>query len=360
MLTDTLKKLVSIPSVLGQEEEVYQYARSYVEPHADRILEVGSPGDGHSFIAWKDGSSGAPTVVLNGHLDTVPPAAGWEEEAFAPRVEEDRLYGLGASDMKAGVAILMELFRNYTGNANIILTLVTDEEGNSLGAYRVLKEGISGDLCLVPEPTDEHVMLGCRGRYVLDIVVRGRAAHGARPYLGINAINDAARIVTALERIRPRSHRLLGRGSCCVLKIRGGGDTLSVPEVCTVRFDRHVVPGETEDMVLEDIRKAVSAVHIQSHVDIKWMERPTPFLRPYVVEKKGLVRAFLFTYQEVYGRWAEEVYGESVGDYNLFAERMPTLVCGPCGKNWHSRDEYVEIPSVKRVYSLYSSFLRSL
>jgi acetylornithine deacetylase/succinyl-diaminopimelate desuccinylase-like protein len=305
----------------------------------------------------------APTVVLNGHLDTVDVTEGWKTDPFKPVVKDDKMYGLGVGDMKSGLAIITDTFKKMSQekHLNLVLTAVSDEEGNSLGSHNLIREGkVEGDICLIPEPTGEMIMLGCRGRFVVDITVHGKAAHGARPHLGVNAIEDAARVISHLSRIKPRKHELLGRGSLCVLKIHGGGETLSVPETCVIRVDRHVVPGETKELVMDDFKKILKSLDIMSELSFNWMERPTPFLEPYITKRSNLVKAFIFAHKEHINLDENIVYGESVGDYNLFGKVMPTVVCGPEGQDWHSPNEFVYLRSITRVRDLYLGYMRAI
>ena len=364
-VVETTKELVSIPSPTGKEQRICDFVKGRLEDNADEVKVVRCEGCGPSLVAYhRGGKKGAPTVVLSGHLDTVEVAEGWSTDPLKPVLDGTRLYGLGAGDMKAGLAVLLDLFERFSKDKGLNVTLAasSDEEGNSFGAYTLIKEGlVPGDICLMTEPTNEMIMIGCRGRYVVDITVIGKAAHGARPHLGINAIEDAARVVTNLNRIKPRQHELLGRGSLCVLKVIGGGGSLSVPDKCLIRVDRHVVPGETQELVMDDFVKALKPLEIQSKLKFTWMKRPTPFLEPYITERTELVKAFIFKQREISGSSDDNiVYGESVGDFNLFGKAMPTIVYGPAAQDWHSPNEFVLVDSIVRVRDIYERYLKSI
>ena len=364
-VVELTKTLVSIPSPTGKEHKICDFVKGRLEGVADEVRMVPVEGCGPSLVAYhRSSKKDAPTVVLNGHLDTVEAADGWVTDPLEPHLDGDRLFGLGAGDMKSGLAILIDLFERFSKEKglNLTLTASSDEEGNSFGAYTLLKQGlVQGDICLMTEPTNEMIMLGCRGRYVVDITVIGKSAHGARPHLGINAIEDAARVVSNLNRIKPRQHELLGRGSLCVLKVTGGGDSLSVPGKCLIRVDRHVVPGETQELVMDDFIKALKPLEIKSKLKFSWMKRPTPFLEPYITERTELVKTFIFLEKDHSGSSEDSiVYGESVGDFNLFGQAMPTIVYGPAAQDWHSPNEFVLVDSIVRVRDLYMKYLKSI
>lgn len=354
------QELISIPSVSRCEESIAKFISSKLEGNV-KIQRI--KGAGPNIIAEFFVSRKAPTVVLNAHLDTVPATGKWDKEPFRAEVEENKLYGLGAADMKAGLAINIDLFNTIVKERalNVIFTAVSDEELISLGAYNLLRRGLKGDLCIITEPTDEKVMLGCQGRYVLNIEIRGRGYHGARPSKGINAIEDSATVIKALKRVRIRTGRKLGKGSLCILKIEGGDDTLTVPDRCLITVDRHVVENESKSMILNDFRKVIKSLKIKSKVKVSLAERETPFLEPYIIDDSGnLIKKFLKQYREFYKMRAETIYGKSVGDYNLFARHLPTIVFGPKGKNWHAQNEYVYIDSVLRCREFLLEFLRGL
>ncbi len=354
-IIDTIKELVSIPSQLGNTGQIEDYVVSIVGKVADaEFVPVGE--NGRAVVAKVVHDEKFPTIVLNCHLDTVNVCGGWSKKPFEPVIEEDKLYGLGSSDMKAGVAIAMEVFRMFAalGNVNVVFTGSTDEEGDSASAFALLESGIKGDLCLIPEPTNCRLMMGCRGRLVCDILVRGISAHGAVPEKGVNAILEASRFVSALDKVELLEHETLGKGSLCVLEMTGGTSTLSVPEKCRLKLDRHYVPGETEEDILGALESVAfgldSSAGFDIHLDDK---RTTPFLKPYLTPTTELVERFCRA------TGAGAVYGKSVGDYNVFAGTMPTVVYGPDGANWHSADEWVSISSVDQCLDGYRRFAES-
>ena len=316
---------------------------------------------GFNLISEYHGSDYGPTIVLNGHMDTVAPVEGWTRDPYSAEIDGNKLYGLGSADMKGGLAAIIWAYRKAVREklpVNLIFTAVVDEEMNSQGAYELLKE-IKGDVALIAEPTNERVMLGARGRYVIDMDFTGKSYHGARPYGGINAIDCAAKVIMALGEMEiPEGE--IGKGSITVLKIEGGSDFLSVPEKCRIIVDRHVIPGESREKVMGEFQSVIEALDVACDVDISWHSRPTPFLEPYIFSPDDeWIRDFISFYRENNGE-PEMIYGESVGDYNLFGAHMPTVVYGPKGENWHSADEFVYVDSIERVANLYYRFIRYL
>jgi acetylornithine deacetylase/succinyl-diaminopimelate desuccinylase-like protein len=362
---ELLKKLISINSITGREHEIADFAASYLDFAEVEMQNVEDFGP--NVIARNITDPGKPIVILNCHMDTVEVMQGWDIDPFTPTMEGNRIRGLGACDMKAGMAIAMDVFKRlHDREMNVILTLVSDEEGNSEGAYalleKILKKELGNNLrkclCLIPEDTQEEVKLGARGRYVIEITVTGCSAHGATPECGVNAIEMAARIVQALPEISLYTHPQLGKGSLCVLKIAGGGNSLSVPDTSTIRADRHTVIGETKEIIRRDIELLIKELDLECRYELSWMKRRTPFLEPYLIEPSDpWVSRFLTTFRKYYNAEPTISYGRSVGDFNLFGACMPTIVFGPRGGNAHGPSEYVDMDSVIRCRDLYMRFL---
>ncbi|MCX8173669.1 MAG: M20/M25/M40 family metallo-hydrolase [Thermoplasmata archaeon] len=348
------RELIRFPSVLGSENGIAGFIYEKLRSHASKIYYQDT-GDGRkNLIAFGKKGRKNP-VLLNAHMDTVEVMQNWSLDPFGGIEREGKLYGLGACDMKAGLGIFMALFAELSEKLPVVFTACADEEGESLGAYQLIKHlreiECNPEIVLISEPTDEKVMLGARGRVVLEIDVRGKSAHGARPHLGVNAISEAARIVEMIDGLAVGSHEKMGRGSFCTLKIAGGANSLSVPEHCKLIVDRHYVVGESQEGIRETVEREIRKLGLKGDVNVGFVSRRVPFLKPYITEETGAVREFVNLVN------SEIIYGQSVGDFNLFGETWPTVVYGPAGGNWHSGDEFVHVESIERVYGRYLEFL---
>lgn len=343
------KNLIEIPSVAREKTEIADYLATIVDGNVQEFRCKGNPC-GSNVISISEPHPAQPFILLNGHHDTVAPSEGWSTDPFHAVVKGDRLYGLGAVDMKSGLAILTELFLEFRDSLNLIFTSVGDEEMDSTGTFSLFNgedaplrpylKRIAG--VVITEPTQEKVMLGARGRYAIRISVHGKAAHGVRPHMGESAIEKAAIIITSLRKMVMEEHPLLGRGSYCVLEIHGGTKTLSVPEKCTMIVDRHITKSMDAKTVIAEFRKALSGFQ---GVDIELVEREMPYLMPYVSSsKEPFIKEFLDAVDGVVS------YGASVGDFNIFGGMMATVVYGPRGEAYHSPDEFAFISSIEKVY----------
>lgn len=365
-----LQELVRIRSPYFEENEITEYVYDWLDsrgldPELHPVSEPAITGfDGNNVIARLDGTgTDAPTLLLNAHMDTVQLVEAWGEDPLSGRIEDGKLYGQGACDMKGGLAAIMMAFdalatADIDLAGDVLFTAVVDEEGPyGLGANQLIRDDIAAecDGAIVTEPgpilaqediDNPALLLGARGRFLYDITVTGEAAHGSQPHKGTNAVVDAGRLADALTAIDVGSHEQLGDGSVCPLEIEGGGETLSVPENCRLLVDRHVVIGETEDRVRADAEAAVKSLDLDSTVDIGFRDAPAADVRygPYVTDAGhplvGALRAGVGT---VTGENPEIGYFASVGDFNYFGHRadLPTVIIGPDGENIHGAGEFV-------------------
>ncbi|MCO8254893.1 M20 family metallopeptidase [Haladaptatus sp. AB618] len=370
---ELLRDMVRIPSPFFEEEEIAAYIYDWLdqrgldpEYHAVSEPEI-TDFEGNNVVARLEGTDpDAPTVLLNGHMDTVQHVDGWTEDPCSGRIEDGKLYGQGACDMKGGLASLLVAFetlskRNLRGD--VILTTVVDEEGPfGLGTDATIRDGLTDDcdLAVVTEPAptitqqdieNPAIVLGARGRFLYEVTVTGTAAHGSQPDMGVNAALDAARLATAFEGLELGQHPKLGSGSVCLLSIEGGGEPLSVPNRCVMEIDRHVVPGETAESVLADAEQLVASLDLESDVDVSLRGTPEPdmYFQPYVTDENDpLVRPFFESIRTLFDADPDVGYFSSIGDFNHLGGRagIPTVIVGPSGANVHGTGEYVQLDGV--------------
>src|SRR3954452_22401606 len=263
-LIDLLCRLVAIdsvnPSLVPGGAGEAAIARQVVEWARASALEAevleGTPGR-PSVVVRARGRGGGRTLLLCGHLDTV--GVDGMAAPHAPRIEGDRVYGRGAYDMKAGVAAALVACREAAAlglAGDVLVAAVADEEHASLGVQEVLRE-VRADAAVVTEPTELELVVAHKGFVWSEIEVLGRAAHGSRPHLGIDAIVETAPILAALaaldRALGERTHPLLGRGSVHASRIEGGGELSSYPARCVLALERRTLPGETVDAVEAEV-----------------------------------------------------------------------------------------------------------
>lgn len=269
-LTSRLVRLPSHPGVERQEEAVARALAAWLEERGidSRLVEV-VPGRPNLY-ATLQGAEPGPHLMLCGHTDTVPLNAGDPGVGFRGEVEDGKLVGRGAADMKGALAAMAGALAALRASGAlrrgaVTLAAVVDEEMESLGAEHLVRSGERADAAVVGEPTGNQIAIGHRGLEWLEIEINGRAAHGGRPEEGVSAVVGAARFVEACERELParfarRAHPVIGPPTFNVGAIRGGDQPSTVAARCLLQADRRTVPGESYAGIVEELRELLARV----------------------------------------------------------------------------------------------------
>jgi acetylornithine deacetylase len=318
-----------------------------------------------SVLVRARGGGGGRTLLLCGHLDTV--GVEGMHDPHTPRVEGDRLHGRGAYDMKAGVAAALVACREAAAlglAGDVVVAAVADEEHASLGVQEALR-AVSADAAIVTEPTELELVVAHKGFVWAEIEVTGRAAHGSRPHLGVDAIVKAGPVLTALGdldgALAERTHPRLGRGSVHASLVRGGEELSSYPARCVVSLERRTLPGEGAahveaelDGLLDRCREADPQLEAARRVTL---ERE-PFEVDADAEIVGLVRAAA---AERLGREPELAGASYWADAALIAAAgVPTVMFGPGGEGAHAAEEWVSLPDAEAVKDVLVAVARRL
>lgn len=216
------------------------------------------------------GPSDAPAMIFAGHLDTVG-VEGMTHDPFAGDIDGGRLYGRGSADMKSGIAamcVAAARARDEIGGEarrQIVIAAVTDEEYDSAGMRALLASGVRGECAILTEPTRLAICTAHRGFVWTEVEFTGRAAHGSRYDIGVDAIRHAGLVLAELDaleagKLHERTHPLLGRASLHASTIEGGLGLSTYPDRCMLRLERRTIPGETADDALDEIRSACDRV----------------------------------------------------------------------------------------------------
>ncbi len=220
-----------------------------------------------NVLARIGGGHGGRSLILNGHLDTVG-VAGMTHDPYAAEERDGKLYGRGSCDMKAGVAAMCAaaLRAAATGlGGEVIITAVADEEWASIGTRTLLEAGVTAHAAIITEPTRLAICPAHRGFSWADVRVEGRAAHGSRYDIGIDAVTHAALLLAELDRYQQEvlpgiTHPLLGRASFHAGPITSDGTLSSYPAWCTVGLERRTLPGEDGAHFVREIENAIARV----------------------------------------------------------------------------------------------------
>ncbi len=221
------------------------------------ILE-GTPGR-PTLVARRRGTGGGLSLMLNAHTDTV--GVEGMTEPFSGRVENGRLYGRGSYDMKGGLAAavtaFVEIARGPALRGDLVLAAVADEEFASLGTEELMRH-VRTDAAIVTEPTGMDLCVAHKGFLWVEIRVAGRAAHGSRPDLGVDANLEMGRVLCRLGELGValggrEAHPLLGHGSLHAATLRGGTAWSTYSAECVLQVERRLLPGETAGQAFAEI-----------------------------------------------------------------------------------------------------------
>jgi acetylornithine deacetylase len=306
-----------------------------------------------SVIVRAPGTGGGRTLLFCGHIDTVNVEG--MTDPHTPRVDGDRLYGRGAYDMKAGVAAALIACGEAAAcglAGDVVVAAVADEEHASLGVQEVLRS-VRADSAIVTEPTELAVVVAHKGFVWTEVEVKGRAAHGSRPHLGVDAIVKAGPILTALGRLDvelgERSHPLLGRGSVHASLIGGGIEMSSYPARCTIGIERRTLPGVTLANVeaeLESLLEQCRLADPELAVERRTLLSREPFeVEPTseIVTEVSAAAALNGVSPAIEGAsyWADSGFISAAG--------IPTVLFGPSGAGAHETEEWVSISDTETV-----------
>ena len=294
------------------------------------------------------------TLMLNGHLDTVGVAG--MAEPFSARLENGRLHGRGAADMKGGLAAALVAVEALAGQSklkgDLVVAAVADEEYKSAGTRAILREGVKADGAIVLEPTSLEIATTHKGFAWADVETEGRAAHGSRPEEGVDAIAHMGRVLGAVEELQKRlaagpRHPLLGHGSVHTSLITGGQELSSYPARCRLNLERRLLPGEDADLFEHELSAMLAQLSSQ---DPQFHARLSPGYSagPLESAKDTLIaRALAACVYQVLRREARFGGTTFWTDAALLEEAgIPSVVFGPGGEGLHSVAEYVRLDEV--------------
>ena len=348
---DLLRELVSIDSVnpglvdgAAGETAIVAFLQQRLNSVGFTTHVVCPPNrpDRPSLVAVGPGPLDAPTVIFNGHLDTV--GVKGMDAPFAPRIDGDKLFARGAADMKGGVAALVVVAEELVragAPVRPVLALVADEEDSSLGSEAVIAAlpelGIQPDVCVIGEPTDDALARSLRGFAVVKVTFAGRASHSSQPENGINAV---AHLGEFMARVAARAETVRATGGDVMITMVRGGDS------------PYVIPDHAECLV--EVRTVAGQLAAQAAQDISTLFDPSWDALADVIACR---EAWQLDSAGPAAQLAEQL-GSALGtgptfdapywmEAPLWQALCPTLICGPSGGGLHAVDEWVDLRQVR-------------
>lgn len=381
-LPELLTELVRLPSVnpMGRTDldPAILYETRVTAFLEDRFRELGCPYQRQPVAAGRDNIIATytpptpPSVhwLWEAHQDTVP-VDGMTIDPFAATIHNGRLYGRGACDVKAGIAVMLAAFARLVqeqppGSAQVTLAFTVDEEHGGLGIQELMKSGLRADCAIVAEPTGFNIVNAHKGVVRWILRTTGRACHSSQPEEGVNAIYRMARLIRSIEDYSSRLQQgptdpLLGPRTISIGRIQGGVSPNTVPDFCCVDIDRRLLPGETivtateeleaflrdqpdVDFPFELLRSAAGCLPLSPQLSATWVPRLGQAINAVVGQHA--VQAVPFGTDAA---WIAEA-------------GIPALIFGPGDiAQAHTKDEWIELahlaPAAEILFRLASAEL---
>jgi len=299
-----------------------------------------------------------------GHIDVVPAGnpEAWETPAFEPAIRNGRIYGRGSCDMKGSIACMLHLLECWQ-KAGVVphrpleLLFNVDEEYRNRGMRRYLETERRIHFGIVGEPTHHKIDLGHRGIMFIETSFHGRSAHASRPWLGVNAIEQATLFMNRVKEMAPilakREDPRLGPASLTTTVIRGGTKTNIIPESCIVETDRRLTVGETTGAAMAEIEAMIrdipgASTKLNAHLPVGWIEED----HPEIDHLKAAFRA-------VNGEEAEVSVFTATCEAGMLSEKTgaPVVIFGPGDiAQAHQDNEFCELDSLDKAARTFMAF----
>ena len=274
--TRLLRDLVSIPSInpMGRDlkgPEIFEHRLTdYLEMF---FKDLGVAYERQSVAPLRDNivacyqrSDATLTLLLEAHQDTVP-VDNMSVDPFGAQVENGRLHGRGACDIKGGMASMLAMFARTIRERpkrgmNVIMACTVDEEHTFLGVQRLVKSKIDAHMAVIAEPTQMRIVNAHKGVMRWHVFMRGRSCHSSAPEQGVNAIYAMAHVLSAIELYAEKLRAsqmdpVLGPPTISVGRIEGGTSANTVPDRCRIEVDRRLIPGEDMATIVHDFSRAI-------------------------------------------------------------------------------------------------------
>ncbi|MCG8605813.1 ArgE/DapE family deacylase [bacterium] len=362
-LISTLRELVSINSInpslarggKGEAEIAAFIAKSLGDIGLTVDLLEHAAGRA-SVVGVLKGNGTGKSLMLNAHIDTVDV----EEmaEPFSARIENGKLYGRGAYDMKGSAAACITAAKALVDSGtklsgDLVLALVADEEFESIGTQEVMKK-YKTDAAIVTEPSELNICLAHKGFIWLEVEVVGRAAHGSRFEEGVDANMRMGRFLSELDKLEQSllaqgGHALVGPPSLHAAMLEGGSGWSTYADRCRLKIERRTIPGETESKVIGEIQAIID--RLSADPTFKASLRTICVRDPFEVsEDTEIVKLLSETSETVLGA-KPRFFGDTpwMDSAFLSAEGVETVVMGPAGQGAHSAVEWVDLESVQKL-----------
>ena len=396
-----LKKLVAFDTSVirhgeeGQEKDAQMYLAEYLrtlgcsvdvfEPDNEKMKDYPGYNSGHSYagrpnvVAVYKGSGGGKSLILNGHMDTMPSGDldMWHTDPWQMTEKDGNLYGLGTDDMKGGLSALV-LAEGFCPAGDVIIESVVDEEGGGNGTLACVERGYRADGAIIAEGSNLEVFAANRGAWLVSAEITGRPIHASLRGFGENAIEKMVKVIRSIRELETkwmttRRHPLLAPPTMNIGYIEGGVAASTVAEKCIMKFDVEYFPSEIDKygnrhlVDKDEIVKEVEAhINLMAAGDTWLREHPIAFswyqdCPPFETDiQDPLVQTLADAAGRVTGK--RVISGMTAGcdaRHLTNIAKVPTVVFGPgtC-HNAHVVNEYLPVEQYFQAIETYMEMIR--
>lgn len=383
-VVDLTQKLIRSSSYSGNEKGVSDELVKFFNENGFDDVHIDKYGN---TIGHIKGNKSGPSIVFDGHMDTVPVTdpSEWEYPPFEAEIHDGKMYGRGTTDMKGALAAMAVAAANYKKETNndfagdIYVAGIVHEECFEGVAAREVSAYAKPDYVVIGEASQGNVKIGQRGRAEIKIETLGKPAHSANPEKGINAVYKMCKVIEEIRTLKPTHHDVLGDGILELVDIMSSpypGASV-VPERCTATYDRRLLVGETKESVLAPINELLEKLMKEDEelkVKAYYSVGEEKCFTGNIIEGERFFPGWLFEKDET---WVQDVVNEmnninlepEVTQYNFCTNGshyageagIKTLGIGPSKENLaHTVNEYVEIDQLNMVVNAYQAVMKAL
>lgn len=382
---ELLQKLISLPSVnpmggeidpsIGLEHRVTEFLCDWsrelgIEPILQNIADQRT----NVILLWTNPHRpDAEVVLLDAHQDTVP-VAGMTVEPFQSVIENGRIYGRGACDVKGGMAAMLSAFEKIVRESppdapSVMISCTVDEEATTTGINRLTAAIESEELpcprpvaAVIAEPTKLDIIVTHRGVVRWKIETSGTACHSSTPELGENAIYRMGQVVTRLRDyaqslpMQKPAHPKCGPSTLSVGRIGGGSSVNIVPDSCWIEVDRRLIPGETAAAAQEAVIEELNSLPFEVTHHTPWLESA-----PLPDDSNGHLADQLMQSIETVES-GHQCIGVAFGTHASRTARIgiPSVVFGPGNiAQAHTKDEWIDVAQLDQAAEVYYQFCKT-
>ena len=378
------QSLIRAKSYSGQEDRAAAILQESMRSMGFDEVRVDCYGN---VIGCIKGKREGKKILFDGHIDTVPVTdeSAWEFPPFAAEIHDGKIYGRGTSDMKGSVAAFVCAAANYAGDTGrdfpgeIYVAGVVHEECFEGVAAREISKTVQPDYVVIAEASQLNLKIGQRGRAEIVVETFGKPCHSANPEKGINSVYKMAKVIEAIQTLKPTHHPVLGDGILELTDIKSSpypGASV-VPEYCRATYDRRLLVGETKESVLAPIQELLDklmAEDPQLKAKVSYAVGKETCYTGNEIEGERFFPGWLYGEEEefikdTFAKLKEKGFSPEITQYNFCTNGshyageagIRTFGLGPSRENLaHTVNEYIEIEQLTKVTECYQGVLEAL